>query len=217
MISHNLIFLNQLKQFQNVDITYTVLDDTYRMAIKSATSIIEDFTRRRFTRQEHTNLFNTVQNAVVYWNVYGDSTDTDDAKTRKDRYVRFDLGNIPVSQVDPISVRLDYTHVFDATSELQSDEYYIDHDKGLLFVKKPMVSGSRSLRAVYTAGYASETIATETALGNSIPDDLRMAALLVSSQVAAKLNNPNCDGDMSAKSCMNAVSYQILQKYKRMI
>lgn len=215
MVSHNLIFLNQLKEFQNIDVGYTLLDDTYRMSIKSATSIIENFTRRKFTKQAHTKLFDTNLSFNMYWNTFGDSSDIDDAKSRKDNYVRYDLGSIPVSDSDPFSIRLDYSHEFPESTEIDPSDYILDRDKGLLFLKKPTVKGSKTLRVNFTAGYASATIASETALGNSIPDDLRMAALLVSSKVATELSNPNCSGEMSATKCISSAAYSILLNYKR--
>lgn len=165
----------------------TAHDSLLSLFIEKVSKRIETYLNRKFTKASYTEYFNCGKR-------------------------RYFLSAVPVSDNPPPLV----THLNSTLTE--NSDYYIWYDEGIIEFTSPVLSLiPKSLKCVYTGGYASD--ATSDVL--KVPDDIKYACIL---QVAADFRNrdnlglqsinlPNGSMAIAANELLPSVK-QILKQYR---
>lgn len=179
----SLVTLAELKEYVSVRSGITSLDAELRDAGKIATKLCEQFTRRKFEEAEYTEYFGTRKSQTVSLDLYGESLT---GYTEVNEVQRFQLKNTPISTSASFSVRFDKKRVWGTDSELSTDIYWVDHESGTLNILTYVPRTERTIKVVYTAGYASATAEGETTLSAAAPSDLKTACLITAAALYTK-------------------------------
>jgi len=129
MRTFDLTTLNNAKSY--LDITNTSHDDLIELLIKSATDFIENYCGRRLIE-------------TTYTNEKYDGTGCN--------YLL--LKNYPVNSSN--TFKLERNNAYDNTDdweEINSDDYYIDYNEGIVTYPKGFGAKKQKYRVTYTAGY----------------------------------------------------------------
>lgn len=209
MISKNLIFLRQAKEFLSEDENYTGTDQRTSLAIANATAIIEKVLRRNLTKQAQVEYLDTTQNFQMAYDIRGDDTSIEFSQGTKYYYNQkvLQLKNWPIDLTAEFKIYYDPYYKFSEETLLSPEEYFLDPETGKLIIYRSTISYKRCIKVVYTAGYEA-TVDTEygyvydplavppqeQALGLTIPFDLKMA-MLYQTRFTFEMQD-SCSGDL---------------------
>jgi hypothetical protein len=198
----NLIFLRQLKEIaQANEPDYTGNDAKYMIAIESASKTIEKLLGRELTKKQYTEILDFKRNFAVGYDLYGMGWS---GYTIDPKPIPIPLKGYPIDPNETITVWYDPCQVFGDNNIIDSSDYYIDYDMGILYLYRAYSGANRALKIVYTAGYEA-TVDTdanivydpaanppqEQALANTLPPDLFQAALIQAWHVFDKMTISN--------------------------
>jgi len=198
----NLIFLRQLKEIaQANEPDYTGNDAKLMTALESASKTIEKLLGRELTKKQYTEILDFKRNFAVGYDLYGMgwSGYTIDPKPKP-----IPLKNYPIDSTVDFFVYYDPCQVFGDNTLLDSSDYYVDYDLGVLYLYRAYNGANKALKVVYTAGYEA-TVDTdanivydpdadppqEQALGINLPPDLVNATIIQAWHVFDKLTISN--------------------------
>lgn len=174
MVTHNLVYLSDLKNAVGESATYTLRDEDYLKCISSATATIQNLLGRNLSKNEYTEFYDTQQNFKTSYDLYGSST-SGYVSYADERAIA--LKHYPVDTTEQFKVYYSLTAGFTEDQLLDASEYELDDERGLLWLKLSTVRARRSVKVVYTAGYDAVAVDGEYALAPNIPSDIYKAAL----------------------------------------
>lgn len=186
MNSYNLIFLDELKDAVGVESGYTAQDAKLLKAIATATKTIQDIVGRNFSTNGYTEYLDSVYNSTSYYDVYGIGT-SGYVSVANERGLS--LKNYPIDTDETFSIHYDVNGQFGDDTLLDPSYYTLDPENGKLYLKIGTIACRRALKVVYTAGYPSTTVGTETALSASLPADLVQACVWQAQHTFDKMNS----------------------------
>jgi hypothetical protein len=240
MTDYPLIFTRQLKEIIGVEAGYSGSDARFTLAIDSASRTLEQILGRKLSKNSYTEYLSTKRNMLKGYDVYGFGDATSGGVYFQFKEVPLYLKNFPIDLNETFQVYYDTNQLWGVETLLDSSCYLIDAERGVLIIKTAVGDYKRSLKVIYTAGYAN-TVDTEDgevldlnasppqeqALANSIPRDLVQAALFQSQLVYEKQYSGNINVRMSqGQGSTNSVGWvnmagispeamAILMHYKR--
>ena len=137
----DLVTLTQMKEHLNIPTGVTDYDAKVQGYITEVSKAIETYCDRSFESLSRTETYN----------YYGENSIL--------------LGQYPVTSIT--GVFFDTQRVFDAESEIDSGDYYLMPEEGLIgFIQRPRDYGRQILRVTYDSGYAA------------VPSDVQLACKL---------------------------------------
>lgn len=177
--------MRELKEAIGVEPSYTGQDSRIRLAIESASQLIENQLGRKLAYQSHVDYLSTKRNYSTGYDVYGIGAS---GRTSSIKSIPLYLRNYPVDETQPFEVYYDPMGVFDASHKLDPSEYILDAERGMLILKRGVGAFKRSLKIVYTAGLplSVDTYGgvvedpdqvQEKTVSNALPPDLRQAII----------------------------------------
>jgi hypothetical protein len=149
--SKYLVSLDDMKEYLGYTDSDTDRDNQIGYVLTIVGEFADNYTKRTLREAEHTE-----------WH---DGTGSDVLR----------LNNYPISAVH--SLVIDYVG-FVSTETVETDEYRLDADRGMVVYEYVWPIGTRNIEAVYTAGYTLD----------SVPYDLRMAAMEFTAQLWQRRN-----------------------------
>lgn len=185
MNNHNIIFLEELKEAVGVESGYAMQDAKMLKAIAAATKTIQDIAGRNFSMNDYTEFLDTVYNSTAFYDIYGISS-TGYASVANER--GYTLKNTPIDLAETFSVYYDVNLKYGEDTLLDPSKYTLDPETGKLYLNFATVACRRALKVIYTAGYPSTTVGSETALSASLPADLVQACVWQAQHTFDKMN-----------------------------
>lgn len=213
MADYPIIFTRQLKDQLGIEPEYTAQDNRLALAINTASRTIESLLGRKLTRATHEEYVATKRNVLKGYDIYGVS---DSGYYGQYKTVPLYLKNFPVDTTADFDVFYDPTERYALDTKLDSSEYILDAERGVLIIKKAVNDYKRGLKVVYTAGYTptvdtdngvveDDSSPQEKALANSVPVDLVQAtiwqaAVVYEKQYSGNLNVSQSRGEGSTNT-----------------
>ena len=174
MNNYNLIFASDLKPAIGVEPGYTAQDAKLLQVIQKATQDIEAVTGRNFSRNQYIEILDTATNYVVNYDMYGYSTS---GYLTYGKLSPIRLKNFPVDETAEFKVYYDPQRRWTDEFLLTEEDYDLNPETGELVLNRNTTACKRSVKVIYTAGYAPTTVDGETALASSLPRDLVQACI----------------------------------------
>ncbi len=186
-MSNSLVSISGLKVFIGVAEGVQDFDTQLFTLAKSATALLENFCRRKFTYQEITETFSTVDTFNIEYDlasgVYPNGNQS--GLMLLPGTQRFVLKAYPMDLGASLTVNYDANHNFaDPNSLVDPSLYFFDTVGNALYLRKPTAKTVRGLQIVASGGYAIGT--NEDAASGAddavdvlqgVPDDLVMACV----------------------------------------
>lgn len=238
MASKNLIFVGQLKSYQNESASYTTQDSNFLLAIQATSDLFERICNREFFKKARTEKYNSVKNYGEYYDFVG-NTQTSHYSNSGSYYLTdvytVQLKHFPIDSTQPFELYYSDTGNFTSTNLVDPQYYDIDYTTGVLTIKFATNRTKKSLKITYTGGYTDSVYegvvedlnnpSQERSLGYSIPSDLKLAALIQASYYSAHIQASLCSSDnnntvfLAGKNFMetyqlNPSAMLLLEKYK---
>jgi hypothetical protein len=195
MNTYNLIYLQTLKDAVGVEVSYTNQDEKLLRCISSATLTIQSMLGRNLSKNEYTEIKDSVKNYVTGFDIRGYS-DSGIAAYSDPRAIV--LKNFPVDEDADFKIYYDINGRFDESTLLADTDYSVDYDTGFVWLNISTYQCKRAIKVVYTAGYESATTGSETVLEASLPTDLVQAAIWQAQHVYDKNTSSNINSAYSA-------------------
>ncbi len=174
----SLVSVEELKVFISVKEDVTAFDEQLISLAKSATKLLETFCRREFTAKDYTEQFDTVGNSSLEYDL-GGGYQNDLGVQEKKAAQRFSLKGMPVDPND-FALFYDPSRAFGEDTQLAAAEYYLKPDTNSVYVFRSLADTKGGMKAIYSAGYASETEGSGDdayELISGAPEDLKMACI----------------------------------------
>lgn len=170
MIRKPIVHISAVKAYLPFQSGYDKEDAKLSALVDLATQQIEEFTRRSFTKQTHTEYFSTKQSYVYEYALWGDS---ESGVVQSSRDQIYPLRGWPLGATG-------FTISYDPKSEFGSDTvvaagyYKIDLERSRFILRYPSIQGYQTLKVTYEAGYE----AANGTLQENAPADLKQACVL---------------------------------------
>lgn len=171
----SLVTLSEIKDFIKTKSGFTDNDALYTSLGLKATKIIEQYTRRSFTKSEYTEYFGTRKCGKVAYDLRGNSLT---GFTELNEPQKFYLKNTPVDTDERFLVYFDFNRVWNEDALLSTDIYWVEDSSGILTILTYVPKSERTIKVIYTAGYEATTVGGATTLSGAAPEDLKLACLV---------------------------------------
>lgn len=186
-----LISLDDVKVHLPIRAGVTEFDSRLTQLILTASHQIETATEREFAEAARVEIRGT-PNTISYGYDFAGTTN-DSGLLQRSRPARYSLETVNID-VNTVEVYYDPSGVFGADTLVDSQYVHVDSAKGHITVRHPMARTIDGLKIAYTGGYA----VADGTLSDSIPGDLKMAAISQTLFLHTRLNAMNV-GRMAEK------------------
>ncbi len=191
LLSSPIVSLDDVKIHMPVRDGNADFDDKLTAFIRVATTQIENATKRSFTLQARTELFNSPETSRLVYNFAGSDTglipDVNAGLARRVRETILMLDVFPVDTALNVDVFYDPNRKFPANTEIDEDAYFVDGDAGRILLRFPMARGIQFIKVTYTGGH----VVADSTLSASAPEDLKLACILQTIYLFKKSNPDN--------------------------
>ena len=147
-----LITVEEAKQHLDVRPGVTQFDARIGGLVESATQLLENHARQKFTETAVVEFFDTKNTAMVELDLLGDSSD---GLLFTGRESRFRLKRAPINLGEAFTVNYDTARLYPATSDLDAVKYILDDTTGWLRLLIRTSRAPHALRITYTAGFVA--------------------------------------------------------------